>query len=36
LEHKLKVPESCQLLEQSCIIPTLSYYIRNAGSDEDD
>jgi hypothetical protein len=31
LDHKLQVPESCRLLEQSCIIPTLSYYIRNAG-----
>ena len=34
LDHKLQVPESCHLLERSCIIPTLSHYIRNAGRDE--
>lgn len=36
LDHKLKVPPSCQALERSCIIPTLSYYIRNAGRDDDE
>jgi hypothetical protein len=34
LDHKLQVPESCRLMEQSCIVPTLSYYIRNAGRED--